>query len=231
MLRLREAEAGEAGELAPPLAAGIVGDTDQGAVAEPNAARVEPAREPLLHDREQLDQRSQPAVVLRLLGQVRKPAGQDPADQAEELPIRADPNRCLGNGQRDQFSVAHQRPAAAPRRDRVLVREHIRCNDKGFWGRDYARRLAASGTRLLTPDKTRTLANERREHALASTRLVIESVFANLKTQMKLEHHLARTPAGLALRIAQRTLALTIGMLLNTISGRPARALAAYDGR
>jgi hypothetical protein len=103
--------------------------------------------------------------------------------------------------------------------------------DKGFWGRDYARRLAASGTRLLTPDKTRTLANERREHALASTRLVIESVFANLKEQMRLDHHLARTPAGLALRIAQRILALTIGMLLNTISGRPARALAAYDGR
>jgi IS5 family transposase len=103
--------------------------------------------------------------------------------------------------------------------------------DKGFWGGDYARRLAASGTRLLTPDKRRTLANERREHALASTRLVIESVFANLKEQMRLERHLARTPAGLALRIAQRILALTLGMLLNTISGRPARALAAYDGR
>ncbi|HEY6054160.1 MAG TPA: IS982 family transposase [Gaiellaceae bacterium] len=103
--------------------------------------------------------------------------------------------------------------------------------DKGFWGRDYARRLAASGTRLLTPDRTRTTANERREHALASTRLVIESVFANLKEQMRLERHLARTPAGLALRIAQRILALTIGILLNTLSGRPARALAAYDGR
>jgi len=47
---------------------------------------------------------------------------------------------------------------------------------------------------------------------------------------MRLERHLARTPAGLALR-AQRTLALTIGMLLNTISGRPPRALAANDGR
>src|SRR5438067_8482347 len=103
--------------------------------------------------------------------------------------------------------------------------------DKGFWGRDYARRLAASGTRLLTPERTRTAANERREHALASTRLVIESVFANLKEQMRLERHLARTPAGLALRIAQRILALTLGILLNTISGRPARALAAYDGR
>jgi hypothetical protein len=48
---------------------------------------------------------------------------------------------------------------------------------------------------------------------------------------MRLERHLARTRAGLAVRIAQRILALTLGMLLNTISGRPARALAAYDGR
>ena len=103
--------------------------------------------------------------------------------------------------------------------------------DKGFWGREYAHRLAASGTRLLTPERTRTAANDQREHALASTRLVIESVFANLKQQRRLERHLARTPAGLALRIAQRLLALTIGMLLNTLSGRPARALAAYDGR
>jgi hypothetical protein len=103
--------------------------------------------------------------------------------------------------------------------------------DKGFWGRDYAARLAATGTTLLTPDKTRTAANLGRERALASTRLVIESVFANLKEQMRLERHLARTPAGLAVRIAQRILALTLGMLLNRLSGRPARALAAYDGR
>jgi hypothetical protein len=34
-----------------------------------------------------------------------------------------------------------------------------------------------------------------------------------------------------AVRIAQRLLALTLGILLNTLSGRPARALAAYDGR
>jgi IS5 family transposase len=103
--------------------------------------------------------------------------------------------------------------------------------DKGFWGRDYSARLAADGTSLLTPNKQRTAANLGREQALASTRLVIESVFSNLKEQMRLEHHLARTPAGLAVRIAQRILALTLGMLLNTISGRPARALAAYDGR
>ncbi len=103
--------------------------------------------------------------------------------------------------------------------------------DKGLWGRGYRERLAADNVLLLTPDKTRTADNQNRERALASTRLVIESVFSNLKGQMRLEQHLAKTPAGLAVRIAQRILALTIGMLLNTITGRPARALAAYDGR
>jgi hypothetical protein len=103
--------------------------------------------------------------------------------------------------------------------------------DKGLWGRAYRERLAACGTALLTPDRTRTAANIGRERALASSRLVIESVFANLKGQMRLERHLAKTPAGLAVRIAQRILALTIGILLNPLAGRPARALAAYDGR
>jgi IS5 family transposase len=103
--------------------------------------------------------------------------------------------------------------------------------DKGLWGRGYRERLAACGTALLTPDKSRTAANLGRERALASLRLVIESVFANLKGQMRLAQHLAKTPAGLAVRIAQRILALTIGVLLNTLAGRPARALAAYDGR
>jgi IS5 family transposase len=103
--------------------------------------------------------------------------------------------------------------------------------DKGLWGRGYRERLAADNVTLLTPDKTRTHSNLGRERALASTRLVIESVFANLKGQMRLEQHLAKTPAGLAVRIAQRILALTIGILLNTLNGRPARALAAYDGR
>jgi hypothetical protein len=103
--------------------------------------------------------------------------------------------------------------------------------DKGLWGRGYQARLAADEIRLLTPDRTRTAANIGRERALASLRLVIESVFANLKGQMRLERHLAKTPAGLAARIAQRLLALTLAILLNTLAGRPARALAAYDGR
>jgi hypothetical protein len=68
--------------------------------------------------------------------------------------------------------------------------------DKGFWGRGYRERLAADGVALLTPDKTRTARNAGRERALASTRLVIESVFANLKGQMRLEHTLRRHPPG-----------------------------------
>jgi Transposase DDE domain len=103
--------------------------------------------------------------------------------------------------------------------------------DKGLWGRAYQARLASGGTELLTPAKERNSANERREWALAASRLVIESVFANLKGQMRLDRHLAKTPAGLAARIAQRLLALTLAMLLNTLAGRPARAVAAYDGR
>ena len=75
--------------------------------------------------------------------------------------------------------------------------------DKGFWGRDYAQRLAACGTTLLTPAKTRTHANLGRERALASTRLVIESVFANLKEQMRPERHLARNTSRT--RAADRT--------------------------
>jgi Transposase DDE domain len=103
--------------------------------------------------------------------------------------------------------------------------------DKGLWGRRYRERLAANGVELLTPARKRTPANDAGERRLASVRLAIESVFSNLKGQMRLERHLAKTPAGLATRIAQRLLALTLGILLNTLAGRPARALAAYDGR
>ena len=103
--------------------------------------------------------------------------------------------------------------------------------DKGLWGKAYHQRLGADDVELLTPAKQRTHANAAVERRLASVRLAIESVFSSLKGPMRLERHLAKTPAGLAVRIAQRLLALTIGILLNTLAGRPARALAAYDGR
>src|SRR5438309_3601904 len=70
--------------------------------------------------------------------------------------------------------------------------------DKGLWGRDYRERLAAGGTVLLTPDKTRTAAHIGRERALASSRPVIESVFPNLQRARRLQRPLPQTPAGLA---------------------------------
>lgn len=117
---------------------------------------------------------------------------------------------------------------------RELTTAHPGCTliaDKGLWGRAYAETLALQEVAIVTPDRTRTADNLAREKRLASLRLVIESTISNLKSQMRLEHHLAKTPAGLAQRIAQRLLALTIGMLLNALSGRPPRALVAYDGR
>ena len=103
--------------------------------------------------------------------------------------------------------------------------------DKGYWGRAYAETLALQGVRIRTPDRVRSAHNLAREKQLASLRLVIESTISNLKCQMRLEQHLAKTPRGLVQRIAQRLLALTLGMFLNALHGRPPRALVAYDGR
>jgi hypothetical protein len=117
---------------------------------------------------------------------------------------------------------------------RELATAHPGCTliaDKGLWGREYAETLALQEVTILTPDRVRSASNLEREKRLASLRLVIESTISNLKCQMRLEQHLAKTPAGLAQRIVQRLLALTVGMLLNALTGRPPRALVAYDGR
>jgi Transposase DDE domain len=103
--------------------------------------------------------------------------------------------------------------------------------DGGFWGRELHRSLELIDVELVTPEKHRLGERPASDVAKARIRLVIESVFSNLKIQMRLERHLAKTLAGLVQRIAQRLLALTLGVFLNILTGRPARALAAYDGR
>ena len=64
--------------------------------------------------------------------------------------------------------------------------------DKGLWGRAYNERMDCAEVQLLTPARERTAANHGRERALAVARLTIESVFSNLKEQMRLERHLAK---------------------------------------
>lgn len=76
--------------------------------------------------------------------------------------------------------------------------------DDGFWGREYRSSMEAVGIELVTPDSHRLGERPPAEVAKARIRLV---------------------------GIAQRLLALTLGIYLNTMLGRPARALAAYDGR
>jgi hypothetical protein len=103
--------------------------------------------------------------------------------------------------------------------------------DAGHRGREHSESLRLVGVELVVPDKHRLGERPPAEIMKARIRLVIESVFATLKRQMRMEDHLAKTLPGLAQRIVQRLLALTLGMFLNRLLGRPPRALAAYDGR
>jgi Transposase DDE domain len=103
--------------------------------------------------------------------------------------------------------------------------------DKGLWGRELDTSMEAINVALITPDRHQLGKRPPSELAKARIRLVIESVFSNLKRQMRLEQHLAKTVAGLLQRVAQRLLALTIAMFLNTLLGRPPRALAENDRR
>lgn len=103
--------------------------------------------------------------------------------------------------------------------------------DAGHRGREHHESLRLIGVELIVPDKHKLGQRPPTEIAKARIRLVIESVFSTLKRQMRMEDHLAKTLPGLAQRVIQRLLALTLGMLINTILGRPPRALAAYDGR
>lgn len=103
--------------------------------------------------------------------------------------------------------------------------------DGGFWGAEYDRTMELIDIELVTPNKHKLGERPPGEVAKARIRLVIESVFSNLKRQMRLEDHLAKTIGGLIQRVAQRLLALTLGIFINLLTSRPPRALVAYDGR
>ena len=103
--------------------------------------------------------------------------------------------------------------------------------DKGLWGAEYERTIELISVELVTPERHRLGERPPAELLKATIRLVIESVFSNLKRQMRLGEHLAKTLGGLVQRVAQRLLALTLGMFINAQLGRPLRALVAFDGR
>lgn len=101
--------------------------------------------------------------------------------------------------------------------------------DKGFAGRAFENSLAERGVTLLRPsrkdEKTRP-----GEPLLKKIRQLIESVNDTLKGQLDLEQHGGRTYPGVAVRVAQRLLAMATAIWHNNKTAAPiTRSLIAYD--
>jgi hypothetical protein len=106
-------------------------------------------------------------------------------------------------GEREVLEAMLDRDAAliATRKGIVLI------TDKGFSGKDLEDRLADRGIDLLRPARKK---EKQRWGAavLKKIRQLIESVNDTLKGQLDLEQHDGRTFEGIAIRVAQRILAM-----------------------
>lgn len=121
---------------------------------------------------------------------------------------------------------APERQAALALLERQPIAGQLVIADKGFAGAAFEQAVAALGARLLRP--SRTDEPTRPNPPIGPIRQRIESIVQSLKDQLRLEHHLARTPAGLITRIAARILALNAAIHLNWQLGQPPRALSTY---
>ena len=101
--------------------------------------------------------------------------------------------------------------------------------DKNYYGREFETTLATAGLVLLRP--TRHGEPERAgARFFRPLRQIIESVNDTFKGQLDLERHGGHTPAGVAVRVLQRILALTAAIWHNDHTGQPVpRSLVAYD--
>ncbi|GAA2285912.1 IS982 family transposase [Streptomyces atrovirens] len=101
--------------------------------------------------------------------------------------------------------------------------------DKGFASREFENDLAMREIELLRPSFKRE--NKRRGAGLLkSVRQLIESVNDTLKGQLDLEQHGGRTAEGVAVRVAQRVLALAAAIWRNHKTGQPVmRSLITFD--
>ena len=102
-------------------------------------------------------------------------------------------------------------------------------SDKGFASRAFERQLADQDIVLLRPSRKREKARFG-EPMLKKIRQLIESVNDTLKGQLDLEDHGGRTFEGVAVRVAQRILAMAAAIWHNHHTGQPVtRSLIAYD--
>lgn len=116
--------------------------------------------------------------------------------------------------------------------DAELVAERegvLLISDKGFASKPLENEFAELGVELLRP----SLKHEKKcygEPMLKKVRQLIESVNDTLKGQLDLERHGGRTFEGVAIRVAQRVLAMAAGIWHNNQIGAPVtRSLIAYD--
>ena len=101
--------------------------------------------------------------------------------------------------------------------------------DKGFAGRGFEQLLASYSITLLRPSRADEQARYG-EPMLKKVRQLIESVNDTLKGQLDLEGHGGRSYAGVAIRVAQRILAMAAAIWRNNQTGAPVtRSLIAYD--
>ena len=101
--------------------------------------------------------------------------------------------------------------------------------DKGLAGRQMEADLAGRLIILLRPARKDEAARYG-EPLLKSVRQLIESVNDTLKGQLDLEAHGGRTFEGVAIRVAQRILAMAAAIWHNNKTGAPVtRSLIAYD--
>ncbi|MFD8527815.1 IS982 family transposase [Streptosporangium canum] len=102
-------------------------------------------------------------------------------------------------------------------------------SDKGFASTPFEKELTAHGIDLLRPSRKREK-QRYGEPMLKKVRQLIESVNDTLKGQLDLEQHGGRTFEGVAVRVAQRILAMAAAIWHNNKTGAPVtRSLIAYD--
>ena len=119
-----------------------------------------------------------------------------------------------------------EREAMLPLLQRQPINGQLVIADKGFAGADFEHAIAELGATLLRP--SRNDEPNRPTPPIGPIRQRIESIVQSLKDQLRLEHHLARTPAGLLARITARILALNTAIHLNWQLAQPTRALTVY---
>jgi Transposase DDE domain len=114
---------------------------------------------------------------------------------------------------------------AAGRPGQILI------GDRNYYGAAFETDLATAGLTLLRPARK---GEPERPGApfFKPLRQVIESINQTFKSQLDLERHGGRTPAGVTVRVLQRILALTAGIWHNDKTAAPVhRSLTAYDSQ